>query len=430
MRRTTLLLVMVLFPGLVQTSRAQPPAPPPAAAPAPTFEQRLAARAAENRHAATFQNGAFSGPGWDLLLAEGQKARFFLVGEEHGVAEVPAVVRELFRALQPAGYRHLAIEISPPLADVLDERARGADGLQRLSSFYREYPPGVAFFTLKEEAELLVAARAAATGDSPVLWGLDYEVTADRFLFERMRGKAPDGPARAAVEALHETSAAAWKTVSTDKDPAAFFSFSQPPEVLDAVRKAWPDPDPESAIALEVIGETLAINRAFVENRNWESNDRRARLNRRNFLRHWHQALAEGPAPRVLFKFGASHLLRGRNVSEVFDLGNLVSEMAAAEGSQSFHLLVVGGAGTQHAVFNPVSLAYEPAPVDLVAEESLQAIAGQAWPEGYTLLDLRPLRPLLSAGRTKTADPELMRIVHGYDALLVLTGSHPSQMLP
>ena len=421
-------MLAILLLGLAGSSRAQAPSPSPT--PAPTFEQRLAARAAENRHAVTFQNGAFSGPGWDLLLAEGRKSRFFLVGEEHGVAEIPAVVRELFRALQPDGYRHLAIEISPPMATVLDELARGADGLQKLSAFYRQYPPGVAFFTLKEEAELLVAARAAVAGSTPVLWGLDYEVTADRYLFDRIRRKAPDGPAKAAAEALYEQSAVAWKTVSTEKNPAAFFSFANAPEILNDLRQAWPNPDPESAQALDVIGETLAINRAFVENRNWESNDRRARLNRKNFLGHWVEDREMGPAPRVLFKMGASHMLRGRNVTEVFDLGNLVSEMAAAEGSQSFHLLVAGGDGTQHAIFNPMSLAYEPAPVDLVAEAGLRVITGQVLPAGYTLIDLRPLRPLLSAARTKTVDPELMRMVHGFDAVLILTGSHASQGLP
>lgn len=88
----------------------------------------------------------------------------------------------------------------------------------------------------------------------------------------------------------------------------------------------------------------------------------------------------------------------------------------------------VGIAGL--AIFNPMELTYVPAPVDLVAEEGLQTIAAQAYPEGFTLIDLRPLRPLLSAARTKTADPELMRIVHGFDAILVLTGSRPSHPLP
>ena len=41
----------------------------------------------------------------------------------------------------------------------------------------------------------------------------------------------------------------------------------------------------------------------------------------------------------------------------------------------------------------------------------------------------RLVRPLFSAARTKKSDPELMRIVHGFDAILVLTGSRPSKML-
>jgi hypothetical protein len=423
----------LMIPGLLAlvvsgALGAQTPASPPAKG--PTLEERLAARAVENRYAVSYRNGVFSGPGWERLVEEGKKSRFFLVGEEHGVAEIPAVVRELFRTLRPAGYQHLAIEISPPMAAALDETARGADGLRKLSRFFQENPPGVPFFTQREEAELLVAARAAVSGKEPVLWGLDYEVTADRYLLDGVRRRAPEGPAKAAAEKLYQQSAAAWKTVSETKNPAAFFSFATSPDVFKELRQAWPDPDPESARVLDVIEETLAINQMFVTNRNWESNERRAQLNRRNFLRLWNEAKGgQGTPPRVMFKFGASHMIRGRNVTEVFDLGNLAAEMAAAEGSQSFHLLVVGGTGTQHAVFNPMELRYVPAPVDLSEEEGLQPIVAQALPEGFTLIDLRPLRPLLSAARTKTANPELMRIVHGFDAILILTGSAPSQAL-
>lgn len=419
-------LAALLLTGAL-AARAQAPAPQP------TLEERLATRAAESRHAVTFRDGTFSGPGWDLLVAEGREARFFLVGEEHGVAEIPALVRELFRALQTAGYRHLAIEVSPPTAAELDRLARGTDALERLAAHYRAHPPGVPFFTQKEEAELLVAARAAAAGPGPVLWGLDYEMSADRFLLDGVRRRAPEGPAREAAEALYQKSVAAWETVLETRNPAAFFSFANSPEILADLRRAWPQPDAESALVLDVLEETLAVNRLFAERRGWESNERRAQLNRRNFLRYWDQAQAarrDGEAlPRVLFKFGASHMVRGRTMTEVFDLGSLAAEMAAAEGSRSFHLLVVGGAGTQHAVFNPVALRYEPAPVELAAEPALRPLVSQALPEGYTLIDLRPLRPLLSAARTRTADPELMRIVHGFDALLILTGSRPSQPL-
>lgn len=404
---------------------AQEPRPGAAA-----LEARLAEAAAANRYPVHARDDGFVGSGWDLLLEEGARSRFFLVGEEHGVAEIPAVVRELFVALRPAGYDRLAIEISAPMATALDELARGEDGLSRLSAFFRDNPPGVAFFTLREEAELLVAARAAVDGPEPVLWGMDYEVMADRVLLDGVRRRAPDGPAREAAEALFDASATAWRTVLETRDPRAFFTFSAPPSTLDGIAAAWPDPDPESALALRVIWETLAINEDFMEGRNWESNDRRARFNRDQLLRHLARARDRGEEPRVLFKFGASHMVRGRNTTEVFDLGSLAAELAAAQGARAFHLLVVGGAGSERAVFDPVSLAYTPAPVGLAAGEGLASIVDQAFPEGFTLIDLRALRPILSAARTRDADPGLMRFVHGFDAVLVLTGSGPAEALP
>ena len=91
------LLGLAVLLSVVHPSRAQAPAPP---AQTPSFEERLAASAAENRHAVLYRNGAFSGPGWDLLVEEGRKSRFFLVGEEHGVAETPALVLSALASLR------------------------------------------------------------------------------------------------------------------------------------------------------------------------------------------------------------------------------------------------------------------------------------------------------------------------------------------
>ncbi|HEV2845705.1 MAG TPA: hypothetical protein VG477_12715, partial [Thermoanaerobaculia bacterium] len=88
--KTKALMFLGFLALVVSGALAQEPASPPAKG--PTFEERLAARAAENRYAVSYKNGAFSGPGWERLVEEGKKSRFFLVGEEHGVAEIPAVV--------------------------------------------------------------------------------------------------------------------------------------------------------------------------------------------------------------------------------------------------------------------------------------------------------------------------------------------------
>jgi len=49
-----------------------------------------------------------------------------------------------------------------------------------------------------------------------------------------------------------------------------------------------------------------------------------------------------------------------------------------------------------------------------------------AHPDAFTLIDLRPLRPLVFGQRHEALDADLMRTIHGFDALLVLTGSTAS----
>jgi len=52
-----------------------------------------------------------------------------------------------------------------------------------------------------------------------------------------------------------------------------------------------------------------------------------------------------------------------------------------------------------------------------------------AYPDAFTLIDLRPLRPLVFGPRHKALDADLVRTIHGFDALLVLTGSTASANL-
>jgi hypothetical protein len=47
----------------------------------------------------------------------------------------------------------------------------------------------------------------------------------------------------------------------------------------------------------------------------------------------------------------------------------------------------------------------------------------------FTLIDLRTLRPLMFGPNHKAVDADLVRTIHGFDALLVLTGSMASANL-
>ena len=401
---------------------AQTPAPAPAA-PKPTLAQRLAAEAPKHQQSMDFDGRSWSGPGLDWLAAEGAQAQFFLLGEEHGLAQVPALVGQLLPALKTAGYSRLGLEVSPPTARALDTAAAGGiDGLKR---YFAEVGKGPAFYTMKEEARMLAAVRAAFPGKSPLLFGLDYEIILDRPFIAALKARAP-ASARAPLAALEAASLATWAAYAETKNISKIFCFSGDPALVEAVMAAWPHPDPASAEILETLHQSLIINGHYSAGRYFLSNDSRAQFNRANWARLWRDETAAGRRPRAFFKFGAGHMVRGRSMTEVYDIASLVSETAALMGSHSFHLAVVPLDGGRQAVLNPETITYGEAPVETVAEMGLEPLASLVPPSGSMLFDLRPLRRLMSASVTATADPRLTRIVHGYDAVLFVRGATPS----
>jgi len=392
----------------------------------PTLEERLARAAAENAVRLGFDGRTFSGPGWDRLVSEGRAAQAFLLGEEHGIAENPKLAAALFEALVPAGYARFVIEVSWPMADALDGAARqGVAGLRRQ---FAEPGGEPAFFGMKEEAEMLVAVRAAVPGDVPVFWGVDYEVGGDRLLLSRLADRAVPASASAPLARLRDAASAAWAEHAASGDISKAFSFAGDPALVVAVRDAWPAPDAETHRLLDALEQTLQINRLWVERRRYDSNRRRADFLRANFRAHWQSAASAGPVPRVFAKLGASHLVRGLNPNEVFDIGTLAPELAEAAGGRTFHLMVLPGRGAPVAVLDPSKWRYMASTPKDGYMKGLDPILGAAHADAFTLIDLRPLRPLLGFWSPGT-DPELMRTVHGYDMLLVMTGSSASSNL-
>jgi len=399
---------------------AQTPAPAP---PQTSAADRVTERAGQNRHRLAFDGQRFAGPAWDFLVREGAAAHAFLLGEEHGIAENPKLAAQLFRALRPSGYEKVCVEISPPMAEDLARAAR--DGMDGMRAMFADATTNVAFFGMREEAEWITDARGAAPGRGQAIWGLDYEVFADRRLIARLKAKRKPAAATHALDALEAASAAAWAQHAQTRNPQFIFSFSGDPALVRAVRAAWPGADEDAALILETIEETLEINRLFVTGRNQESNQRRADFNKRNLRRY----LRANAAPKVFYKFGANHMVRGLNHTWSFDIGSAVPEIVALTGGTSFHLLVLPGAGASIAQFDPTALTYRSAPVASQYQSGLTPITAAAFADSMTLLDMRPLRPLVTGNRAHQLEDDLVRVVHGFDAVLVMTGSTASANL-
>lgn len=326
-------------------------------------------------------------------------------------------------ALKTAGYSRLALEVSPPTARAMDQAVLG--GVEGMRRFMAEAPPCPVFYSMSNEAEMLAAVRAVFPKDRPLLFGLDYEVTLDRLFITRLKARAPK-TAKAAVAALESASLASWAAYAATKDISKIFCFSGDPALIEAVRIAWPHPDPVSAGMLETLHRSLIINGHQTAGRYFQSNDSRAQFNRANWARFWRAETKAGRQPRCFFKFGAGHMVRGRSMTEVYDIGSIVAETAALTGGRSFHLAVIPLDGGRQAVLNPETITYGEAPVETVAEMGLEPLASLVPASRSMLFDMRPLRRLMPASVTATADPRLARVVHGYDAVLFVRGATPS----
>jgi hypothetical protein len=80
------------------------------------------------------------------------------------------------------------------------------------------------------------------------------------------------------------------------------------------------------------------------------------------------------------------------------------------------------------AVLNPSSWTYAPQPAKDSYAKGLEALTDAAYSDAFTLIDLTALRPIVGAG-SKQYGAEVVRIVHGFDMLLVMSGSSASSEL-
>ena len=111
-----------------------------------------------------------------------------------------------------------------------------------------------------------------------------------------------------------------------------------------------------------------------------------------------------------------------------FDLGTLLPEIAAAEGSRSFSVLVLPGTESMTAVLNPSSWTYESQPAKDNYARGLEPLTDAAYADAVTWINLVALRPIVGSTIDRYG-VDVARVVHGFDMLLVMSGSTASSEL-
>ena len=371
-----------------------------------------------NRLPLTMSDGRPAGAGWDWLVQEARNARFTLIGEEHGVAETAQLAAALFTVLRQSGYSRFAIELSPPIAQDVEAAAR-RNGVKGIEDFLTT-PNLFTFYNLHEEAQFVADVVAAAPRNERVLWGFDREIFNDRYLISKLEPKVPPG-ARAAFARVKEASTNAWAQNARTGNPDDMFILAADSGLVSALRAAWPNPDPESDVVLRSLEASLAVETQERTGGAYPYMQRRSQLGRDNFA-----ALLKTGSPKILMKFGYNHMIRGLNYFNGFDIGSMADEVAALTGERAFHILVLPGPGSRQAVLGGAgfgSVASDSVDEMRAGDQRLTRVLSNPNATGHEVIDLRPLRRLAMRG-LESWNADVVRTVHGYDALVIWKGAH------
>lgn len=155
---------------------------------------------------------------------------------------------------------------------------------------------------------------------------------------------------------------------------------------------------------------------------------RRERLMKTLFAANYARAAPTAAAPpKVLLKFGAYHVYRGLNPVHGSGIGNYVAEFAESQGARSLHIYLMAVKGSQPihpgvdqpAQLRPFNLADQP------GFRYLQPVFSNLLGSGWTMFDLRPLRPDLNAPGG-AMNPDMATLIFGYDILVIVPEGTPS----
>jgi hypothetical protein len=383
-----------------------------AAVPAPSPAELVA----RNSHAFAFDHSSMTGDGARFLREQTADCQFVLFGEDHMDHATPVFAGALFRMLHDQhGFRHLVVEQDQvAIEEALAPAVRG--NADRIAALTRRWPTLFEFDT-DEDLSLLAMVGALVPGPDAI-WGVEQTTGATRYL-EELVTLAPDAAARDRAVALLEAARRA------DPGPAYSVNWLAAPQTSgDLAELAAVFRSPVDSRASRLQAGLAKSAEIFGYYRRAEAGEfvglynntvREATL-KQNYLQRYRAVATRGPAPKAMFKFGANHLYHGKNPTQAFPIGNLVHEMAIAQGSRAYGVYVI--------MLGDGYRTYEDYPA------WLRPLLPTAEPRRPVLVDLRALRPYQRLFKETTEPADLWQqraLLHGYDAIVVLPDSRPGQ---
>jgi hypothetical protein len=348
------------------------------------------------------------GPGAEWLRARAARARYVVLGEEHGIAQLESLTAAIWPLLQATGFTHLGLEQGRLTGQAADEWVHGGSPLA-LERYKSAMPPGVPSLS-REHMAMLDSLRSRSLGGqtpAPTIAGFDQE----RRPLPWLEGLVPlirDEETRRAASVLLTEARAREKR-------GELLLRGMTNELARLQVQCRVHCEQPAAAILDVLTRSAGVYDASGH----AGNLQREQLMRAEVSRLRGAGAQRAAAPRMFLRTGNLHAGRGFNSLHVLPLGNFLAEDAASDGLESFHVLTLCASGRRAGVGPEAGRIV---PCD--APEGLGRQVASAGDSPLAVLDLEPLRRAYVAGALAASAAEAA-VLLGFDAVLVVHNATP-----
>ncbi|NQZ75321.1 MAG: hypothetical protein HRT61_04310 [Ekhidna sp.] len=321
-----------------------------------------------------------------VLRSEISKSQFIIIGEEHGYKENSEITDFFFELSQPLGFNYLCIETDSIAAYVIEGIAQAEDPIASFRALNEHYPISIPFYNSPDDYTLF--KKVVSHGGE--IWGIDQSfMTQFRLNFSKLIETSRNESLKAELIKLEKKAHAGFGRALANRDFQAPFIFQYSDSLHNSLLSL--SQSPREKRVLDLLRKSKEIYSYNFANRQYKNNLYRSYLMKDNFLSYYRKSQTKNSTPKVIFKLGANHTARGLNSTNVYDIANLLSELAVMNEMSSTHIYLKGIKGSK-AIANPFS----PSPTKSYNNESeIPAEVKElikASDFKYFVLDLKPLR--------------------------------------
>ncbi|MCE6990295.1 hypothetical protein [Dyadobacter sp. CY323] len=128
---------------------------------------------------------------------------------------------------------------------------------------------------------------------------------------------------------------------------------------------------------------------------------------------------------KSLFKYGSVHLPKGESLLDIYDIGNLIHNVADSKFQQSFHIMIIAKSGFQASPFK----GFPDSPIDAGGNElkTLKPIFDINSGPNWQCFDLAALNSKIVKSKIRVESKRMTQILEGYDLLIVIPAATPAK---